>query len=81
MGRVRVARVRREGTRHSIHEVEVQVMVRGDFAASYTAGDNSLVVPTDTMKNTVNVLAQTELSDEIERFGLALGRHRGGITR
>jgi urate oxidase len=50
-------------------------MLRGDFASSYTAGDNSLVVPTDTMKNTVNVLAQTELGDEIERFGLALGRH------
>jgi len=74
-GRVRVARVRREGARHSIHEVEVQVMLRGDFASSYTAADNSLVVPTDTMKNTVNVLAQTELGDEIERFGLALGRH------
>jgi urate oxidase len=74
-GRVRVARVRREGARHTVHEVEVQVMLRGDFASSYTDGDNSLVVPTDTMKNTVNVLAQTELGDEIERFGLALGRH------
>src|SRR4029434_425141 len=70
-----VARVRRDGERHTIHEVEVQVMLRGDFASSYTAGDNSFVVPTDTMKNTVNVLAQTELGDEIERFGLALGRH------
>ena len=74
-GRVRVARVRREGDRHTIHEVEVQVMLRGDFDSSYTAGDNSLVVPTDTMKNTVNVLAQLELGEEIERFGLALGRH------
>ena len=73
--RVRVARVLREGSRHSIHEVEVQVMLEGDFASSYTAGDNSLVVPTDTMKNIVNLLAQTELGDEIERFGLALGRH------
>src|SRR5262245_29305851 len=74
-GRVRVARIRREGAQHSIHEVEVQVMLRGDFASSYTDGDNSLVVPTDTMKNTVNVLAQAELGDDIERFGLALGRH------
>jgi urate oxidase len=74
-GRVRVARVRREGSRHTIHEVEVQVMLQGDFASSYIAGDNSRVVPTDTMKNTVNVLAQTELGDEIEQFGLALGGH------
>src|SRR5687768_7159811 len=74
-GRVRVARVRREGARHTIHEVDVQVMLRGNFASSYAAGDNSLVIPTDTMKNTVNLLAQTELGNEIERFGLALGRH------
>jgi urate oxidase len=59
----------------TVHEVDVQVTLRGDFAASFTAADNSLVVPTDTMKNTVNVLAQTELADEIERFGLALGEH------
>lgn len=50
-------------------------MLRGDFAGSFTAADNSLVVPTDTMKNTVNVLAQTELDEEIERFGSALGHH------
>jgi urate oxidase len=74
-GRVRVARVERDGERHSIHEADVQVLLSGDFAASYTSPDNSLVVPTDTMKNTVNVLAQTELGPEIERFGLALGRH------
>jgi urate oxidase len=73
--RVRVARVLREGGRHSIFEADVQVMLAGDFATSFTEGDNSLVVPTDTMKNTVNVLAQTELGPEIERFGLALSRH------
>lgn len=73
--RVRVARVIREGARHSIHEADVQVMLSGDFASSYLDGDNSKVVPTDTMKNTVNVLAQTELGSEIERFGLALGQH------
>jgi urate oxidase len=74
-GRVRVARVQRDGDRHTIHEADVQVMLSGDFASSYLSADNSKVVPTDTMKNTVNVLAQTELGPEIERFGLALGRH------
>lgn len=72
---VRVARVWRDGDRHSIYEADVQVMLGGDFASSFLEGDNSLVVPTDTMKNTVNVLAQTELGPIIERFGLALGRH------
>jgi urate oxidase len=74
--RVRVARIKRsDDQRHNIHEVDVQVMLRGDFESSYTASDNSLVVPTDTMKNIVNVLAQTELGNEIERFGVALGHH------
>jgi urate oxidase len=50
-------------------------MLRGDFDRSFTAADNSRVVPTDTMKNTVNVLAQKELGEEIERFGIALCRH------
>jgi urate oxidase len=72
---VRVARVLREGDRHTIHEADVQVMLAGNFESSFTAGDNSLVVPTDTMKNTVNVLAQKELGQEIERFALALSRH------
>ena len=74
-GHIRVARVCREGNSHTVHEVEVQVMLRGNFASSYTSAENSLVVPTDTMKNTVNVLAQTELGEEVERFGLALGEH------
>jgi urate oxidase len=76
--RVRVARVQRDGARHSIHEADVQVMLSGDFDSSYLSDDNSKVVATDTMKNTVNVLAQTELGPEIERFGLALGRHFTG---
>lgn len=73
--RVRVARVQRDGSRHTIHEADVQVMLSGNFGSSFLRDDNSKVVPTDTMKNTVNVLAQTELDTEIERFGLALGRH------
>src|SRR5262249_20322635 len=73
--RVRVARVLREGDRHSIFEADIQVMLSGDFASSFTGGDNSLVVPTDTMKNTVNVLARMELGPEIERFGLAIANH------
>jgi len=73
--RVRIARVQRDGERHTIHEADVRVMLSGDFASSYLTDDNSKVVPTDTMKNTVNVLALTELGAEIERFGLALGRH------
>jgi len=50
-------------------------MLQGDFEASYTRADNRLVVPTDTMKNTVYVLAQTRLGTENELFGVALAEH------
>jgi len=73
--RVRVLNVFRHGERHDLKEVEVSVMLEGDFESSYARGDNSLVIPTDTMKNTVYALAKDKLGDEIERFGMALGEH------
>jgi urate oxidase len=74
-GRVRVLKILRDGATHTIKEVDVKAMLEGDFAASYTSADNSKVVATDTIKNTVNVLAKEHLGDEIERFGLSLGKH------
>ena len=73
--RVRVLKVTRHGERHELKEVEVSVMLAGDFESSYTGGDNSLVVPTDTMKNTVQALAKDHLGEDLERFGLFLGEH------
>jgi urate oxidase len=73
--RVRVLKVFRRGARHDLKEVEVAVTLLGNFSTAYTRGDNSRVVPTDTMKNTVLALAQDFLGAEIEGFGLALGRH------
>ena len=73
--RVRVMKVTRAGATHSVKELDISIMLRGDFDASYTKGDNSLVVPTDTMKNTVNVLAQQRLGEESEEFGAVLGQH------
>ena len=54
---VRVLRVQRARQRHEVREARVKVTLDGDFARAYTAADNSSVVPTDTMKNLVNVLA------------------------
>jgi urate oxidase len=73
--KVRVMKVTRAGGQHSLKELEVSVMLRGGFDASYTRADNRLVVPTDTMKNTVYVLARERLGAETEEFGLALGEH------
>lgn len=72
---VRILKVFRNGKKHSVKELEVQVMLQGNFQASYTRGDNRLVVATDSMKNTINVLARQKLGLETETFGVLLGRH------
>jgi urate oxidase len=73
--KVRVLKVMRAGKIHSIKELDVQVMLQGDFDASFTKADNRLVVATDSIKNTVNVLAKQKLGTETETFGVALGEH------
>ncbi|MEO0529922.1 MAG: factor-independent urate hydroxylase, partial [Planctomycetota bacterium] len=56
-------------------EASVNVELEGDFDASFTDGDNRLVIATDTCKNTVYVVAKDDPLDSIESFGLALARH------
>jgi urate oxidase len=73
--KVRVLKVFRAGKIHSLKELDVQVMLQGDFDASYTKADNSLVVATDSIKNTINILAKQKLGVETEAFGVVLGEH------
>lgn len=73
--RVRVAKVIREGAVHSIKELTVRVALQGDFEASYSAADNTKVVPTDTCKNTVNVLAYKHLGRDNEAFAITIADH------
>ncbi len=73
--KVRVLKVFRAGKIHSIKELDVQVMLQGDFGASYTKADNRLVVATDSVKNTINILAKQKLGTEMEAFGIFLGGH------
>jgi urate oxidase len=71
----RLVRVDRDTPRHVIHDLNVTTTLRGDFAAAYTEGDQSQVLPTDTQKNTVFAFAKTHGVDQIEDFGLALAEH------
>jgi urate oxidase len=73
--RVRVLRVFRDEAEHDVRELEVSVMLEGEFESSFSRADNSLVVPTDTMKNAVNVLAKEHLRADLEPFGVALSEH------
>ena len=54
---VRLVKVSRNGDRHDLIDLTVAIRFEGDYDASYSAGDNSGVLPTDTMKNTVYALA------------------------
>ncbi|HEY3936846.1 MAG TPA: urate oxidase [Bryobacteraceae bacterium] len=73
--RVRLLQVRRDGARHGVTEMTVQVLFEGDLAESYTAGDNRKILPTDTMKNTVYALARRKPIASAEGFACDLGRH------
>lgn len=71
---VRLVRVVR-GPVHTVRDLTVDVSLEGAFEAAYTAGDNSAVIATDTMKNTVYALAPEHLDEAIEAFAGALARH------
>lgn len=73
--RVRVMKVLRNGPTHSIKELDVSVSLEGQFDGAYTDGNNASVVPTDTMKNTVNALAFQHLGSETEPFLELLATH------
>jgi urate oxidase len=78
---VRVARIVRQNDHHDFHEMTVAIALEGDFDPSYRDGDNSLVLPTDTMKNTVYALAQDPAVEQPESFGLLLASHFLGRLR
>src|SRR6476646_1282377 len=73
--RVRVLKILRDGPVHTLKDLEVAAHLQGDFESSYTSGDNTKVVATDTIKNTINVFARQHLGAEIERFALILAEH------
>lgn len=72
---VRLSRIHRAGPRHEFIDLMVWIELDGDFMPSYSAGDNSQIVPTDTMKNTVYVLASRGDVKAIEVFAQVLAKH------
>jgi len=66
--RVRLIRVKRGKDRHDLREWTIQVLLQGDFESCFTEGDNSKILPTDTMKNTVYSLARKSAAASMEDF-------------
>lgn len=71
--RVRLSRITRHGDRHEFNEWSVNVLLEGDFETSFAEADNSKVLPTDTMKNTVYYIARGSKAETIEEFAMELG--------
>ncbi|KAK0534830.1 hypothetical protein OC834_001744 [Tilletia horrida] len=77
---LRVVRDPSDPSRQDIAEYTVRCLLTGDaLASSYTQADNSLVVPTDTIKNSINVLAKVLDGRRIvlvpELFALHVAHH------
>lgn len=72
---IRIVRIGRDTTPHRLHDLTVAIALEGDFAAAHTDGDNSMVVATDTMKNTAYAFAHDHLAGAIEPYATALARH------
>jgi urate oxidase len=72
---VRLVTVRRGPESDELKDITVAIRLEGEFMSAYTAGDNSQVLPTDTMKNTVYAFAADHPIEDIESFGLLLTEH------
>jgi urate oxidase len=70
--RVRLVRVKRHADRHDFQEWSVEILLQGDFESCFTEGDNSKILATDTMKNTVYSLARDSAATCMEEFGKEL---------
>lgn len=72
---VRLTKVVRQGKKHQLMEYEVAVQCRGAFAPAYLKGDNRNVIATDSIKNTVYVIAKEKSFKSAEEFAILLAEH------
>jgi urate oxidase len=70
--RVRLMKVTRHEHGHDLREWTVQVLLKGDFDSAHLLGDNSRILPTDTMKNTVYSLARNSKATAMEDYAKEL---------
>ena len=74
-GRVRLAKVTREGGWQTYKQYTVQITLEGGQEIAFTQADNSPVLPTDTMKNSVYALASQHSMESVEGFAADLTAH------
>jgi urate oxidase len=76
---LRLVRDQNDSASHHLVEYKVQCLLSGSsLAPSYTHADNSTVVATDSIKNTLNLLAKRTPGNQIlvpETFALVIAEH------
>ncbi|KAF5910052.1 uricase-like [Clarias magur] len=72
---VKVLHIRRERNQHYIMELKANVQLTLNSVKDYVTGDNSDIIPTDTIKNTVQALAKIKGVKTIEGFALDICNH------
>ena len=70
--RVRLMRLTKHFSHHDLVEWSIQLLLEGDFETAHTHGDNSKILPTDTMKNTVYSIARESKADSMEDYAKEL---------
>ncbi|PHH88404.1 hypothetical protein CDD83_7563 [Cordyceps sp. RAO-2017] len=74
---VRILKVSRDADTgvQVVTELTVCCLLEGDIDSSYTRADNSVVVATDSIKNTAYIMAKQHAVDPPEHFAAVLGSH------
>ena len=72
---IRLLRLMRRGGLHEVKDLTLSVRFEGAFDAAHTKGDNRAILPGDTIKNTVYVLAKQYPAEAIEEFAFHLVEH------
>ncbi|XP_042372210.1 uricase [Plectropomus leopardus] len=72
---VKVLVIRRQGSQHYVIELKADVELTLKTRKDYLTGDNSDIIPTDTIKNTVHALAKLKGVNTIEQFSLDICHH------
>ena len=70
--RVRLVKVTRYAHGNEMHEWNVRVLLKGDFDSAHYEGDNSKLLATDTMKNTVYSVARSSKAASMEEYAKEL---------
>lgn len=71
-GEVKLLKVFKGPDRHEVRDIRADIALEGDFEAAHLKGDNTGLLATDTMRNTVYALAKDHFTADLESFGLAL---------